>query len=74
MTAYVLERAWVDGAVHDEVYVEIEGGRFATVALARDAHPVAPARRTTSGCKTPWALMLSDRWPISSSSNTFRGW
>ena len=28
MTSYLLERAWVDGAVHDEVYVEIEGGRF----------------------------------------------
>ncbi|MEO6511796.1 MAG: formimidoylglutamate deiminase [Nocardioides sp.] len=33
MTAYVLERAWVDGAVHDEVYVEIEAGRFTSVTL-----------------------------------------
>ncbi len=33
MTAYVLERAWVDGAVHDEVYVEIEAGRFTAVEL-----------------------------------------
>ena len=28
---YLLERAWVDGAVHDDVLVEIDGGRF-TVA------------------------------------------
>jgi formiminoglutamate deiminase len=33
VTAYVLERAWVDGAVHDDVYVEIEGGRFTSVLL-----------------------------------------
>ena len=33
MTAYLLERAWVDGAVHDDVYVEIEGGRFVSVEL-----------------------------------------
>jgi formiminoglutamate deiminase len=34
-TAYVLERAWVDGAVHDDVLVEIEGGRFTYVGLPR---------------------------------------
>jgi formiminoglutamate deiminase len=33
VTAYLLERAWVDGAVHDEVYVEIEGGRFVAVEV-----------------------------------------
>ena len=33
MTAYLLERAWVDGAVHDDVYVEIEAGRFTSVEL-----------------------------------------
>lgn len=31
MTAYVLERAWVDGAVRDDVLVEIEDGRFTSV-------------------------------------------
>ena len=31
MRAYVLERAWVDGAVRDDVLVEIEGGRFTRV-------------------------------------------
>jgi formiminoglutamate deiminase len=30
-TAYLLERAWVDGAVHDDVRVEIAEGRFAAV-------------------------------------------
>jgi formiminoglutamate deiminase len=30
-TAYLLERAWVDGAVRDDVLVEIEGGRFTSV-------------------------------------------
>ena len=32
-TSYLLERAWVDGAVHDGVLVEIEDGRFASVDL-----------------------------------------
>lgn len=31
MTSYVLERAWVDGVVRDEVLVEIENGRFTSV-------------------------------------------
>ena len=30
-TSYLLERAWVDGAVHDDVLVEIEDGRFTSV-------------------------------------------
>jgi hypothetical protein len=30
-TAYLLERAWVDGAVRDDVRVEIEDGRFTSV-------------------------------------------
>jgi formiminoglutamate deiminase len=34
-TAYLLERAWVDGAVHDDVLVEIEDGRFTQVGLGR---------------------------------------
>lgn len=33
--AYLLERAWVDGAVHDDVLVEIEGGRFTHVGPPR---------------------------------------
>ena len=33
MTSYVLDRAWVDGAVRDDVLVEIEDGRFTRVEL-----------------------------------------
>ena len=33
MTSYLLERAWVDGAVHDDVLVEIDDGRFTKVEL-----------------------------------------
>lgn len=33
-TSYLLERAWVDGAVHDEVLVEIEDGRFTRVDMS----------------------------------------
>jgi formiminoglutamate deiminase len=47
--AYSLERAWVDGAVRDDVLVEIEGGRFtrvevlaANVRLARSAGETVP--------------------------------
>jgi formiminoglutamate deiminase len=36
-TAYLLERAWVDGAVHDDVLVEIEDGRFGRVEMAGTA-------------------------------------
>ena len=32
-TSYLLERAWVDGAVHDDVVVEIVDGRFSRVDL-----------------------------------------
>jgi formiminoglutamate deiminase len=41
---YLLERAWVDGAVHDDVLVTIEAGRFTSVttgSAARDAPRVA---------------------------------
>jgi formiminoglutamate deiminase len=33
-TSYLLERAWVDGAVHDDVLVEIADGRFTSVTLS----------------------------------------
>ncbi|WP_122818964.1 formimidoylglutamate deiminase [Nocardioides pantholopis] len=36
-SAYLLERAWVDGAVHDEVLVEIEDGRFTAVLLGQSS-------------------------------------
>ena len=31
MTAYSLQRAWVDGQVADDVLVEVGGGRFTRV-------------------------------------------
>lgn len=34
MTSYLLERAWVDGAVRDDVLVEVEGDRFGAVTVA----------------------------------------
>jgi formiminoglutamate deiminase len=34
-TSYVLERAWVDGVVQDDVLVEIEDGRFVRVEVGR---------------------------------------
>jgi formiminoglutamate deiminase len=36
-TAYSLERAWVDGAVRDDVLVEVADGRFTRVAWGPDA-------------------------------------
>jgi formiminoglutamate deiminase len=33
-SSYLLERAWVDGAVHEDVLVEIEDGRFTSVTPA----------------------------------------
>ena len=43
---YLLERAWVDGAVHDDVVVEVGGGRFTSVEVLG----VSP---TFSGVATP---------------------
>jgi formiminoglutamate deiminase len=49
VTAYLLEHAWVDGAVHDEVRVEIEDGRFVAVELdgqnSRLTGEVSPTER-----------------------------
>jgi formiminoglutamate deiminase len=36
---YLLERAWVDGGVHDDVLVEIDGGRFTSVTLRAGSTP-----------------------------------
>ncbi len=40
-STYRLERAWVDGAVHEDVLVEVEDGRFTSVDLAAVARPDA---------------------------------
>jgi formiminoglutamate deiminase len=48
-SAYLLERAWLDGAVHDDVLVEIEDGRFTAVTPATaDGHSL-----TLGGIATP---------------------
>ena len=39
MTAYLLERAWVDGAVRDDVRVEVVDGRFVSVLPDRCQDP-----------------------------------
>ncbi len=41
-TSYLLERAWVDGDVVDDVRVEIEGGRFTAVTPATPADDAIP--------------------------------
>ncbi|WP_323368669.1 MULTISPECIES: formimidoylglutamate deiminase [unclassified Nocardioides] len=46
-TAYLLERAWVDGATRDDVLVEVADGRFAAVL------PQAPAARTGGAVRLP---------------------
>jgi formiminoglutamate deiminase len=38
VTAYLLERAWVDGAVRDDVLVEIEDSRFTSVTPDHKIH------------------------------------
>jgi len=46
MTAYLLERAWVDGGVRDTVRVEIADGRFTSVEVDSD-RTAAPVRGLT---------------------------
>ncbi len=44
MTAYLLERAWVDGTFRDDVLVEVEGGRFTAVTPDSDPPRAVPVR------------------------------
>jgi formiminoglutamate deiminase len=44
MTAYLLERAWVDGAFRDDVLVEVDGGRFTSVTPGSDPPRAIPVR------------------------------
>ena len=46
-SAYLLERAWVDGAVRDDVLVEIADGRITAVTPAAPAGDV-PSREARS--------------------------
>ncbi len=43
--SYLLERAYVDGSVHDDVHVEVEHGRFTKVEWSRQARPPEVAAR-----------------------------
>jgi hypothetical protein len=51
-SSYLLERAWVGGAVHDDVLVTIEDGRFTAVETGRGPGVVRDSRRL-SGVATP---------------------
>jgi formiminoglutamate deiminase len=56
VTAYLLERAWVDGAVRDDVLVEIEGGVFTRVTPAPgddEFHRVGGGTRRLEGLTLP---------------------
>jgi formiminoglutamate deiminase len=44
VTAYLLERAWVDGAFRDDVLVEVEDGRFTSVTSDSDPPRAVPVR------------------------------
>ena len=44
MTAYLLERAWVDGTFRDDVLVEVEDGRFTSVTPDSDPTRAIPVR------------------------------
>jgi formiminoglutamate deiminase len=44
VTAYLLERAWVDGRFRDDVLVEVADGRFASVAPDADPARAIPVR------------------------------
>ena len=64
MTAYLLERAWVDGAVRDDVLVTIEDGRFTDVLPESSAQPRGDhITLRTQLCRTPAASRASTRLP-----------
>lgn len=44
-TAYLLERAWVGGRVHEDVLVEVAGGRFTRVDLGKGTSAAATPTR-----------------------------
>ncbi|MEO6512944.1 MAG: amidohydrolase family protein, partial [Nocardioides sp.] len=44
MTAYLLERAWLGDRIADDVLVEVDDGRFTSVAPGSDPQRAAPVR------------------------------
>ena len=72
--SYLLERAWVDGAVHDDVLVEIEDGRFTSVgsgdsALLGRARPEARFPRSP-GTPTRSPASPSPAWPTATATRS----
>jgi formiminoglutamate deiminase len=53
VTGYLLERAWVDGAVHDDVLVEIEDGRFTAVSTGGHGRSAGQAPTRLAGLTIP---------------------
>ena len=51
--SYLLERAYVDGSVHDDVRVEVEHGRFSKVEWSRQARPPEEAARRPEEAARP---------------------
>ena len=49
MTRYLLERAWVGGAFHDDVVVDVADGRFTHVVTNAPATSPPTSRRGSSG-------------------------
>ena len=52
-SSYLLERAWVDGAVHDDVLVEIEDGRFTSVTSTTGSRRFGGVATPTKRRDTP---------------------
>jgi len=53
VTSYLLERAWVDGAAHDDVLVGVESGRFSAVSWGEHRRPADEAPTRLSGFTIP---------------------
>lgn len=56
-SAYLLERAWVDGVVRDDVLVEVEGGRVSAVS-SRNPRDTPGGSGASSGFRPPAAETL----------------
>ncbi|MGC4110203.1 MAG: formimidoylglutamate deiminase, partial [Nocardioides sp.] len=61
-TSYLLERAWVDGAVRDDVLVEIADGRFTAVEVPGVSTPLSGSAEANKAAK-PRVRGVSDTLP-----------
>jgi len=74
MSAYLLERAWVDGRVRDRVLVEIEGGRFTRVTPDfSPVEPVSPMVKPPSPMVKPPSPVVEPPSPVVEPVETLRG-